>query len=490
VEETREPLTGPPPRAADLAGRKTVLTPIPLHMKFNKSNAAWLSNSDKLCTDQGLDRNFVNRVAEGSTKSTWDRHRAVQNSFNHFCTSEDISPKFPLSNVTIQNYASWCDVNRNLKADSIRTYLYSLSKIQQLKGYGPIDFHKIPQLKDFLRGVKNVPRSNKKLKSRKAVSFSMLKLLGNLICQSHWNSFNLFCTSEDVSPEFPLSNVTIQNYASWCDVNRNLKADSIKTYLYSLSKIQQLKGYGPIDFHKIPQLKDFLRGVKNVPRSNKKLKSRKAVSFSMLKLLGNLICHSHWSSFEKTLTWTSFLVSYFGSLRISELICEDAAVFDVDKTLCWKDVVFGNCVTLHLRSPKVDHAGGDLICLFPFPIPGLCPVAALRRLREKATAAGLFDQEKPVFRLESGACWKRSAFDRTLRSLVAQTGVAGEDSKITGHSFRGGIPSLLAVEASPAAEAALKEWGRWRSQAYVAYTQFHIATRKEIFDRIIKILLK
>ena len=380
VEETREPLTGPPPRAADLAGRKTVFTPIPLHVKFNKSNAAWLSNSNEF--EKGLDRNFVNRVAEGSAKSTWDRHRAVQNSFNHFCTSEDISPEFPLSNVTIQNYASWCDVNRNLKADSIKTYLYSLSKIQQLKGYGPIDFHKIPQLKDFLRGVKNVPRSNKKLKSRKAVSFSMLKLLGNLICQSHW------------------------------------------------------------------------------------------------------------SSFEKTLTWTSFLVSYFGSLRISELICEDAAVFDVDKTLCWKDVVFGNCVTLHLRSPKVDHAGGDLICLFPFPIPGLCPVAALRRLRERATAAGLFDQEKPVFRLESGACWKRSAFDRTLRSLVVQTGVAGEDSKITGHSFRGGIPSLLAVEASPAAEAALKEWGRWRSQAYVAYTQFHIATRKEIFDRIIKILLK
>jgi hypothetical protein len=68
--------------------------------------------------------------------------------------------------------------------------------------------------------------------------------------------------------------------------------------------------------------------------------------------------------------------------------------------------------------------------------------------------------------------------------------VSGEDSKVTGHSFRGGIPSLLALQASPAAEAALKEWGRWRSQAYESYTQFHIATRKNIFDRITKLLLK
>jgi len=138
----------------------------------------------------------------------------------------------------------------------------------------------------------------------------------------------------------------------------------------------------------------------------------------------------------------------------------------------------------------MEHKGGDLICLFPFPVPGVCPVAALRRLKAKAMAAGLCGAEEPVFRLESGACWKRAAFNNTLRAVVGKTGVTGEDSKLTGHSFRGGIPSLLAAEATPAAEAALKEWGRWRSQSYEAYTQFHIATRKEIFSRITTLLLK
>jgi hypothetical protein len=385
VDETREPTTGPPPRAADLAGTREMFTPVPLHIKFSKINADWLGGGSAADTVRGggLEKNFLNRVAEGSAKSTWDRHHAVQNSFMKFCTSEDIVPMFPLTDVIIKKYASWCDVNR-------------------------------------------------------------------------------------------------------C-----LKSESIKTYLYSLSKIQQLKGYGPIEFRRIPQLKDFLKGVKNLPKSNKRVKKRKAVSFPMLKLLGNEIHRSQWSSYEKTLTWTSFLLSYFGSLRISELISDESTAFDQDKILCWKDVVFnGDGVTLHLRSPKVEHAGGDLICLFEFPVPGLCPVIALRRLKARATAAGLYEGGQPVCRLESGACWKRSAFNSTLRSVVERTGVAGEDSKVTGHSFRGGIPSLLAVEATPAAEAALKEWGRWRSQAFVSYTQFHIATRREIFGRITKLLLK
>ena len=388
VEETREPHTGPPPRAADLAGtRKKLFAPVPLHMKFNKSNAGWVNggggNKGKGEGGERLARNFWNRVAEGSAKATWDRHHAVK------------------------------------------------------------------------------------------------------------NSFDKFCNSESVSPEFPLKNVTLQNYASWCDTERSLKSSSIKTYLYSLSKLQQLKGHGPIDFQKIPQLKDFLRGVKNLPKTDKNLRKRKAVSFPMLKLIGNTVNNSDWTDYEKTLTWTAFLICYFGSLRVSEIISEETFVFDVDRTLCWKDVVFGKeDITLHLRSPKVEHVGGDLICLFSFPVPGLCPVAAMRRLEAKATAVGLCEREKPVFRLESGSCWRRSAFNNTLRSVVERTGVSGEESKVTGHSFRGGIPSLLAAEATPAAETALKEWGRWRSQAFESYTQFHVATRREIFSRITKLLLK
>jgi len=386
VEETREPFTGPPPRAADLAGTgHEHFNPVPLHMKFNRNNADWVNGGGKRGRVQEggrLERNFQNRVAEGSAKATWDRHHAVKNSFEKFCNSENVEQVFPLSKKVVQKYASWCDTDRLLKASSIKTYLYSLSKLQQLKGHGPILFSSIPQLKDFLRGVKNVPK-------------------------------------------------TIS------------------------------------------------------------VKKRKPVSFPMLKLLGKTVNECDWSAYEKTLTWTSFLISYFGSLRISEIISEESMAFDLDRTLCWKDVHFGeNNVTLHLRSPKVEHTGGDLICFFPFPVPGLCPVSALRRLKERATAAGVYESRQPVFRLENGTCWSRAAFNNTLRSVVNRTGVAGEESKVTGHSFRGGIPSLLATEASPAAEAALKEWGRWRSQAFVSYTQFHVETRRKIFDRISKLLLK
>ena len=380
--EQKEPATGPPPRASDLAGREgDLFNPEPLHMKFNKNNAVWL-NSGK-SQGETLEKNFWNRVAEGSAKATWDRHRAVEKSFKRFCDSENVEMVFP-------------------------------------------------------------------------------------------------CKIE-----------ILQKYASWCDKSRNLKACSIKTYLYSLSKLQQLKGFGPINFQKIPQMKDFLRGVKNVPRSNKVTKKRKAISYPMLKLIGNVISCTNWSGYEKTMTWTAYLLSFFGSLRIGELISDEETAFDVDKTLCWRDITFGDGeITLHVRSPKVEHAGGDLVCFFPFPVPGLCPVSALYRLKAKATAAGLYKMDGPVFRLETGACWGRLAFSNTLQNVVKKTGVAGEESKVTGHSFRGGIPSILATEASPAAEAALKEWGRWRSQAFECYTQFHVATRREIFNRVSKLLLK
>ncbi len=62
-----------------------------------------------------------------------------------------------------------------------------------------------------------------------------------------------------------------------------------------------------------PPTQDFLRGVKNLPKSNRKIKKRKAVSFPMLRLLGSEICKSDWSGYDKTLTWTSFLLSYFGN---------------------------------------------------------------------------------------------------------------------------------------------------------------------------------
>ena len=146
---------GPPPRGGDLAGtRRNIFNPVPLHLKFNQNNAKWLEESSKSIENETLSRNFWNRVVEGSAKATWDRHQAVEKSFKKFCNSENLEAVFPCSNDILQKYASWCDKSRSLKSSSIKTYLYSLSKLQQLKGFGPINFQNIPQLKDFLRGVK------------------------------------------------------------------------------------------------------------------------------------------------------------------------------------------------------------------------------------------------------------------------------------------------------------------------------------------------
>ena len=53
VDETREPTTGPPPRAADLAGTREMFTPVPLHIKFSKINADWLGGGSAADTVRG-----------------------------------------------------------------------------------------------------------------------------------------------------------------------------------------------------------------------------------------------------------------------------------------------------------------------------------------------------------------------------------------------------------------------------------------------------
>ena len=378
--ETEDLFTGPAPRAADLAGTPLRLQPEALHIKFNSENAKGLVRN--VPNPDPLEKNFWNRVAEGSAKATWDRHKAVGKSFKKFCDSEGLEVNFPLDTSIVKRYASWCDIKRNMKASSIKTYLYSLSKIQQLKGLGPIELHKVPQIRDFLRGVKNRPSTLKKDK-----------------------------------------------------------------------------------------------------------KKRKVVSFKLLKAMGAKIGASDWTDYDKTLTWTAYLVCYFGSLRVGEIIGSAPMKYDVDQILCWNDVTFtADGIQLNLRSPKVQHPGGDIIFLFPFPTEGLCPVKAMKRLRERARVAGLLEGEKPVFRLSNGSCWSRADFNKTLESVVGKLGQKGE-GEVTGHSFRGGIASVLATEATPEAETALKEWGRWRSNAFKSYTQFHIRTRKEIFNKVTKLLL-
>ena len=307
-----------------------------------------------------------------------------------------------------------------------------------------------------------------------------------------WRAINSFADWTGRRITWPWSEEDVLKFASWCDAERKLQASTIKTYLQSLSKIQQLKGGPRICLNKIPLLQDFLAGVRNVPRLPHK-NVKKTVSFPLLEILGQMAGRDETkTTFEKLRFWTVCLWSFFGSFRIGELLSEKKRSFDPYRTLLWKDVELTDRdeLTIPIKSPKVPRPGGEIVLLFPCKKRSVCPVRVFQEYQEEARRRRLVENDLPVFRNEDGTSWGKFEFRNELDRYLAQTGVVKPGEKIVCHSFRGGIPSMLDALGTPEAEGASQEWGRWRSSAYKCYTHYHMTKKRKIFETVCSLLLK
>ena len=57
--------------------------------------------------------------------------------------------------------------------------------------------------------------------------------------------------------------------------------------------------------------------------------------------------------------------------------------------------------------------------------------------------------------------------------------------KVTCHSFRASIPTLLASMKGDVNASNVQVWGRWDSETYTLYTKNVKAERKSIFDKVV-----
>ena len=308
--------------------------------------------------------------------------------------------------------------------------------------------------------------------------------------KSVWSIFNQFALAEKVEIVLPLSDQVILNFCSWCDAKRSLSASTIKSYIHSLSKIQQLQGFDAIPIGKVKLLSQFLLGVEHMPHKKSPRKKRQTISFPLLKILGHYLGESEFSGYVKQMVWTVFLTAFFGSLRMGEILAASVSYFDPNHSFLWKNVDFNADGTIRLKitSAKIIHKEADLVVLFPFKDPSLCPVHAFNTYRRLAIEKGVFDLNLPVFRKSNGENWTKIELNTLLPILMAKTGLLKEGELFSGHSFRSGIPSLLGALPDSAAVSALKEWGRWRSDAYRCYTKYHVSHKRIIFNQICDLL--
>lgn len=298
-----------------------------------------------------------------------------------------------------------------------------------------------------------------------------------------WRLYEAFCTAHSIAPSLPIPDPRILDLASWLSM-RPLSAATVKTYIGSLSQIQQLANLPGISVNGRPLLKRFLKGLERDPEPAPiRRRARRAVSLPLLRILGHYLAGAELAEGERQMFWAVALAAFFGSLRIGELLA-DKVKRPASPGLLWADISWvGEELFLRIRSHKTGHESGDLIILFPLQDKSICPVTAFRRLAAGPPRCG------PVFTRAGGGLWTKQHFSSILQHLMQLTNLLERGEAITGHSFRAGIPSALGALGTADSRIALTEWGRWRSGAFAAYTRQHVAAKRAIFRRIETALL-
>jgi hypothetical protein len=267
---------------------------------------------------------------------------------------------------------------------------------------------------------------------------------------------------------------------------KGLKTSSIKIYLASLETLHVVRAESASVFqHKL--VKIHLRGAANLELYKAPAKAtRKVMSLPLLKLLGHEIASVGWQEDSRRVVWSAACLAFFGALRMGEILSPREGSFCPEETLLWRDVkqIDEGHLLIHLKMTKARSKEGDFVDIFSFKDPSLCPVAALRGLKQ---CMGGGRDADPVFKFKSGLCLSTGKFTELVRALLASH-LGKESQEISGHSFRPAIPSELAKFPEMSSSEEIMGWGRWESKAYLSYTRLKSLQKRKIFAKIESIL--
>ena len=167
------------------------------------------------------------------------------------------------------------------------------------------------------------------------------------------------------------------------------------------------------------------------------------------------------------------LASFWGALRIGEVLGKSTTSFSPESDLLGSDVLHLSPTSFAwwIRDPKVSRQFGDVVEIWSVPaFPDIDPFQAFSTFWRIRTEKG-FPLSSPLFMRSGGDILTASHFNKCLQSLLSHYAVELDlsNNSWTGHSFRSGLPTLL--QSLGFSDEEIKAWGRWASAVFQTYAK-------------------
>jgi len=325
---------------------------------------------------------------------------------------------------------------------------------------------------------------------------SLAKYMNQGLSQKTWSSYRTAermwrtCEKENKTKmELPWGQKETLLFIDWLMTDRKVSAATVNAYLAGVKKLHEIRG---LEEPKLRSglINQIIKGKKNEEAVNKRNldnKGRLPVTLTVLKILKETIRKSQLHLDMKLLVWAVSTVAFHGSFRIHEILCRVEGEYDPDFTLLDSDVkikIFKNdkgqerkVLLVSVKCPKEDKAG-KIVIVDVYETDGpTCPVKAFCRWINRRDPEG-----SPVlFRGNDGIPLTGRKFNSHLRQLLGPH-IDYEKGKITAHSFRSGIPSLLGQLGH--SEDDIKAVGRWSSRSFEHYLKLPRTSRADIAQKL------
>ena len=300
-------------------------------------------------------------------------------------------------------------------------------------------------------------------------------------------------TETNISMSLPLDDGKVLTYVAWL-LSRGLQSRTISTYLAGLRQVHLAKGI-LIPVLRPEIVKQLLTGASNLERIKSRLGlkvTRLPVTITLMKLLKIEIKDSQDSKEMKRLLWAVATILFNGAFRIHELLSRTERQFDPCFTLMNSDIKIktiriNNSTTkviqIRVKSPKTDRIGADTIVDVYESNEPICPVRALEKWLSVTT---LRNKNSPYFCDETGKPLTGAKFN-TILKLHFSKYINYKVGKITSHSFRAGMASLLGTLGY--SDEDIQAVGRWSSRAFLDYIKLprthRLAMAKQIGNLVV-----